>query len=1303
MNRPAPTIVFFMLLTSSIIIASPNWTGPAQETPPAQGAIRSPIIPHFTDLNESAFSWETSENVAWWSDQLYLSWGDYDNDGYDDLLRNGRKLYRNNGNGTFTEVTAAAGINQTAEYGTWADYDNDGWQDFYACGNLHMPDYLWHNNGDGTFTEVTAQAGDLSCPALNSGASWGDYDNDGFLDLYIMHGEGWPTPDIADCYYWPNFLFHNNGDGTFTNVTTSSGMFDPSNPEHNPPVYSFDNYGNIRYSEGSSWCDYNQDGWQDLFVANYRLMPNFLWRNNGDGTFTNVAREMGVEGAYDPDRYLDSYTNQYWGPAYGHSAGVLWIDANNDGLMDLWVSNLVHKYVGLSASGGYDIRGYVCDDSALYINQGAPDFNFINERVEYGIPLKPMGGEGVYEGDELYKGATLGDYNLDGYMDMFLPQVYELEYAKPHLWLNNGNESFSEVWQEAGVNTYSTFCAATSDFNNDGYPDIVTGGHHPFMKDQKGDYDIHLFSNDGGNGKMVKVRLQGTASNSRGVGSLVTVGVGDRTTTQVVTAGSGSKGQCNSLDLIFGLGDAQKADWIEVRWPSGRGKIERHVPWDSGPVIIQEPTVVPTNIQVSADKTALSEDEEVTFSFSADGATLYQWDFEGDGAWDWEGTDSSPLAHYYPNEGTYLASLRVCGPNGTLIWAERITLEVSNTPPNPVPALPVSGFEDQNITFDASATWDTDSDLPTLEYKWVFGDGTYTQWSTDPVSHHVYTDSGEYDANLSVRDDNGAWTWKTFTVQIDNVVPSCTGSFLGIPLEEGVLNFTGTGNDSVSDLDSLVYRWDFGDGHDTDYQPTSDANHSYISSGNYTAVLYVKDDDGDVGTCNLSVFVQNRIPWANILQPLGGDSFDEDDIVTFTWEGGDTPSDSIGLQYRLDYGDGDMVNWTSSKKADHIYTTSGSYNVTLQSRDDDGDMGIAIITIRIDNIPPEALLDSDRFMVEEDEPFVLDGSYTIDTPSDQDDLNYTWLLNNEVMGWGETLELSIGSSGDYDGILRVTDNDGAVGEIPFRVEVSNTPPSADMLVETDTPKTGSVVTFRSDELADTPTDLANITVLWDFGDGSEGEGLEVQHTYDQPGKYTVVMVVSDGDLEYEHQMTIEVKGEPVDDSGDDDDGTGDDTNDNEGDDDDGQGDGDEGASGSASDDNTIIIGVVAIAAVLAVVGMLIIISRKGKKEEKMEISTGGPEPSEKDTSEGNDDPLAEDTRDGPDDDLDPGEDLPDDPPDPPGESTSDEDTPDPFREDGENPSETDHPMDGDVTDGIDDRIDGDGDELEDMDGDGDEP
>ncbi len=479
-----------------------------------------------------------------------FAWGDYNNDGYLDFITRGNttigtRLFRNNGppGWNFTDVTEISnltGENNTIYrgYPIWGDYNNDGYLDFFMAGD---DDKLWHNNGppNWNFTDVTIIAGNLNDQRPSEAAGWGDYDRDGYIDLYV---NSW----YQGSTYYRDVLWHNNGDGTFSDVSSSTGIYNINTPSYTIPPFA----GMV-----VAWGDYNNDGWLDIYVGKYHVNPNALFRNNHDGTFTDVASNLDVAG--NPQYYGG------FGPGYGHSAGAGWADFNNNGNLDLWVSNLAHKDDERSGMG----RGYFCDDSMLYKNSGGPFFEFLDIRSSTGIPITPVGATvGIEWKDEDYFGVTWGDYDNDGDIDLWIPQVKTYHsWAYSYLWRNNADETFTDDSDNAGIKVWSNTGAVWGDYNNDGFLDLLTEGTYPY----EGIRETRLFKNSGNSNNWLKLRLNGVVSNSAAIGARVTIKINDEIQTREIGGDAGGHGFQNSFEVEFGVGKSLKVDEVRILWPSG--------------------------------------------------------------------------------------------------------------------------------------------------------------------------------------------------------------------------------------------------------------------------------------------------------------------------------------------------------------------------------------------------------------------------------------------------------------------------------------------------------------------------------------------------------------------------------------------------------------------------------------------------------------------------------------------------------------------------------------------------------------
>ena len=475
---------------------------------------------------------------------------DFDGDGWQDIyFVNGRDLYNrgisvrnalyhNNGDGTFTNVTDQAGVPGTG-YGlgcVWGDYDNDGFPDLFVT--QYGRNVLYHNNGNGTFTDATDKAGvaGLESGSFHSGATFFDYDRDGYLDLYVGSYVALDPNGPRYCNIGSirsscppsaykgssDALYHNNGDGTFTNVTRAAKIFQPQGKN---------------LSVGAA--DYDNDGWPDLFVANDGLAA-YLYHNEHGKSFQEMAAPSGM--AFSASGSLMA--------AMCISLG----DYDNDGWLDLYIS---------------DFQG---SSDHLWHNDGKGNFDEVSDEAGITGPTHNV----------LSFGGGFFDYDNDGWLDLFIANghVYpEIEQASPgtrykqtnSLFHNEGNGKFIETSKLTGIAEQTPHAArgvAFADFDNDGFVDVLVANN--------GDPPLLLHNRSNGN-HFMNFKLVGSKSNRDAIGARVRV-VSEGISQIREIAGGGSYLSQSDLRANFGVGKAMLAQSVEIRWPSGQTQIFHDVP-----------------------------------------------------------------------------------------------------------------------------------------------------------------------------------------------------------------------------------------------------------------------------------------------------------------------------------------------------------------------------------------------------------------------------------------------------------------------------------------------------------------------------------------------------------------------------------------------------------------------------------------------------------------------------------------------------------------------------------------------------
>jgi hypothetical protein len=544
----------------------------------ASSALNIPLIgrrvlaapPLFEEIapDVSGIKW-LHENAI--SDNRYLpetmgpgvAFFDFDNDGWMDvfMVNSGKSdfytpaaplknaLYKNNRDGTFTDVTDKAGVAGGQQFGMGcaiADYDNDGYPDILVTAYGRCT--LYHNSGDGTFTDVTDKAG-VAAPGWTTSAVWFDYDNDGKLDLFLCSFVQFSLTSNVFCgdnklgkrFYCiprvfkgtPSLLFHNNGNGTFTEVSAGTDI-----------------QRAIGKALGVVATDINNDGLMDLFVAN-DTVQNFLFANRGKGKWDEIAlaSEVGFSANGTPRSGM----------------GVDAADINGDGKQDLFVANVDQEMF------------------SLYRNDGNEFFSDV------------AAANGVAQSTRLLSGWGLKffDYDNDGFVDLFLANGHpddmiekysqQVRYKEPFVLFHHDGTRLVDVSAKAGPVFQQSFPArglAIGDYNNDGRIDVLIGNN--------GGAPVLLKNNAGEGNHWIGVLLQGTTCNRDAIGATLTWSA-NGTIRRRFKSNGGSYLSSHDMREVLGIGTASKVDWIEIKWPAPSGRVERltDVPIDRYVTIVE--------------------------------------------------------------------------------------------------------------------------------------------------------------------------------------------------------------------------------------------------------------------------------------------------------------------------------------------------------------------------------------------------------------------------------------------------------------------------------------------------------------------------------------------------------------------------------------------------------------------------------------------------------------------------------------------------------------------------------------------
>jgi hypothetical protein len=651
------------------------------------------------------------------------------------------KLYRQNAGGGFTDVTDAVGLtSKGATAAAWGDFDNNGYPDLYLVYQGYGTDHsllwpgqantLYKNNGDGTFTNVTVAAG-VGDRGHGSTAAWGDYDGDGFLDLYVGN-VGWVLAWLVRNE--TGTLYHNNRDGTFTDVTqamgVTSGVPGPSGVKQtlvflggdNATERALDSPAGSGFVQAAAWVDYDRDGRLDLYLAE-DFGASVLYRNDG-ATFTLVTAQAGLQ-------------------RVGSARGVQVADIDGDGWPDIIQAN---RWVDFAWRNNHD-------------------GTFTDVAAQYGL-------------DEELPGTTPVpiDINLDGKVDLFVAggrtSTFHA-YAPSYLWQNRAPGRFADITASAGVATGNsrTMGAASGDINGDGNPDLVTAN---------ADGPSSLFLNQGPARPWMKVHLVGTVSPRDGQGAqvrLIPAGAASGPVQQVGAVGA--RGSQQPDELLFALNGPSPSDaspWsLEVLWTSGiLQRVKVSAPYQVVTITEQSnttvapfaPLVVPEDAPLTLHADLLSSDPK------ANATAAVNWSLPApDGAVTLTGQTA---VHTFATPGHFVGSVTVVDRTGQVATAPVDITVLDRTTPAVGALPPVAATA--GVPVELSATNATDND-PTFNttgnFTWTFVENGEPVVLYGRSASHAFGDPGDYTVTLTVRDGANLASTGTFTVSVS--APSSFG------------------------------------------------------------------------------------------------------------------------------------------------------------------------------------------------------------------------------------------------------------------------------------------------------------------------------------------------------------------------------------------------------------------------------------------------------------------------------------------------------------------------------------------------
>lgn len=914
-NRGFVTSIVVFLLFGSTFIAA---IVPSNE-------LSSNLLIPAPPGDDPAISWTNvsgQSGLGTWSGNFF-SWADFDGDGDQDLLVNGDRLLVNSGapSYTFTDESSSRGILGGFNTGTWGDVDNDSDLDLALGGSGQ--DIILYNSGAPNFTFSNAGISMISNSAPTQGMSLRDWNGDGWLDLYVMNGENW---NDGNPIYYRDFFYVNDQQGGFTNRSD---------------LITSEQY----YGRGISWGDYDRDFDSDLYVGNYRIVPNRFYENRENPTTSTQELWERTSDTNDPSHILEGEIRYYQtqGPYWGHTIGSAFGDMNNDGFPEIMTANLVHLYYDSS-----DVRGLICDDSHFYTQDPVAGEQWHDFRPNSGIDFKPRGGSGTYQGDELYSGVALGDIDNDGDLDMWLPQIYDLSYAKAELWINNGDFQFTQS-SDTKLQVINTYGGTFVDYDNDGDLDLLTGGQDGVGQSNR----LHLFRNDGPSGDdnhwldVDVLSLNGAPE----IGASVEIWRdGMPIQYREIAGAEGPSASGAPLRTHFGLGANSSDVDVLVTWPDKSIRWYRNIAVDQ--VLATQHlgamggAVIEPQISIQGNPTSVDEGETVLLNVDTH-ETVEVWiDAGADGEYEiqiqnWSNS-MSPLQISFENQGERTLRLLMFDITDTGT-ATALKINVNAVAPQSNVTHPEYILPDDFVIFDASNTTDAAWDMNHLEFRWEWDDGFFRDFSSIDTYTRSFSEPGSYNLTMTVRDEQGLTD--QFSEEILVAAPIPNGTIFG-PSDvsmDTIANFEFQLVSSHPNPENMSYRFDWGDGSVREWTSSPSAAHAWVSLGVRGVNISALNEWGEQVDFVHYVNVTNVLPqisWTALTS-----SSESGDTALFQVMVSDSSSDSSSLSIQW-YIDG-VLNSESSSLLQIVMFDVGSHLIEASVIDQHGGMAKVNTTLEV--------------------------------------------------------------------------------------------------------------------------------------------------------------------------------------------------------------------------------------------------------------------------------------------------------------------------------------------------------------------